>query len=228
MCCGGIRNCRPGRPSHTLNGDSNGFNCCGNIPLRRPHLDVRERRTRHGLQVNPIRRSMFQNCGKRVRISAPINKFLRTGATRSRAAPTWSLAATGQPQHIASFTTTANGSYSEGRTIRSEEYIRREAATDSRSQENELAERCPEHLPADSSSARSGPSPANTRSAFKRFAFRERPQQIATAASTAGAWHKTESRPYPKLDAPQPVRAAARSTLATIHSSTNRCPRCKA
>src|SRR6267142_5215209 len=42
-----------------------------------------------------------------------------TGAMRSVVAPTRSLAATGHPQHEASFTTTAKGSYSEGRTIKS-------------------------------------------------------------------------------------------------------------
>src|SRR6267378_2398261 len=43
-----------------------------------------------------------------------------TGAMRSVVAPTRSLAATGHPQHEASFTTTAKGSYSEGRTIKSD------------------------------------------------------------------------------------------------------------
>jgi hypothetical protein len=38
---------------------------------------------------------------------------------RSVAAPARSLAATGHPQHEASFTTTPNGSYSEGTTIKS-------------------------------------------------------------------------------------------------------------
>src|SRR5437879_13879458 len=41
------------------------------------------------------------------------------GATKSFADPTRSLAMTGQPQHMASFTTTPKGSYSEGRTITS-------------------------------------------------------------------------------------------------------------
>src|SRR5882762_5008243 len=43
-----------------------------------------------------------------------------TGAMRSVVAPTRSLAATGHPQHEASLTTTAKGSYSEGRTIKSD------------------------------------------------------------------------------------------------------------
>src|SRR3981189_3088643 len=42
------------------------------------------------------------------------------GAIRSCAAPTRSLAITGHPQHDASFTTTQNASYSDGRTMRSE------------------------------------------------------------------------------------------------------------
>ena len=44
-----------------------------------------------------------------------------TGATRSRVAPTRSLTTTGHLQHMASLTTTAKGSYSEGRTMRSAE-----------------------------------------------------------------------------------------------------------
>src|SRR5271166_3723007 len=42
-----------------------------------------------------------------------------TGVIRSRPAPTLSLAITGQPHSMASFTTTPNASYCEGRTIKS-------------------------------------------------------------------------------------------------------------
>src|SRR5262249_16643653 len=71
-----------------------------------------------------VRRERSESAPRRIRARASTSphgytKSGATGATKSRAAPTLSLAMTGQPQHMASFTTTANASYSELSTIRS-------------------------------------------------------------------------------------------------------------
>jgi len=91
-----------------------------------------------------------------------------TGPTKSLPAPTRSLTTTGHPQQLASLTTTANGSYSEGNTIKSAAVYTPGSCDWFTNPKNRTRSLIPSEAALLSSSPRKCPSPAYTNIASDR------------------------------------------------------------
>ena len=145
-----------------------------------------------------------------------------TGPTKSLPAPTRSLTTTGHPQQLASLTTTANGSYSEGNTIKSAAVYTPGSCDWFTNPKNRTRSLIPSEAALLSSSPRKCPSPAYTNIAPDRSVAESRANACSTSAGRFHACSLAQNRITTWSGvAFQSLRTAARSTsfARAVHQS---------